>query len=236
MAIAAAVGSSPCEGTESEAIPMALTAKRMSPDVDAGGGNPVADRTRDAASPGRDQPVGREKANPDQGDLDAAARTGEPYDRTGDRDDRHRGPVTSGDAANVGTRLGGTGVVGAGGATKRGTVGDAGADAGDGSIDASDATDVTGYDTDAAPIDDGSSPRAVGSPRGAPGALDPDDLDTSDVSFGPSSVGPAADERGPNAGATGTGTGTQPYPGDVGGTNVRGPRDEERERESPAGR
>ena len=201
---------------------------RMSPDVDAGGGG-VSDRTGDPASPSREQTPGREKSNPD----DASA---QPYDRTGDPDEHHRGPVTSGDAANVGTRLGGTGVVGAGGATHRGTFGDAGADAGDGSIDATDATEVTGYHTDATRLDDGSSPRAVGSPRGAPGALDPEDLDTSDVSFGPSSVGPAADDRGPNVGPTGSGTGTKPYPGDVGATNVRGPRDEERERESPAGR
>src|SRR5829696_7021594 len=113
-------------------------------------------------------------------------------ERTGAKSDPdQRAPVsgaaTSGDAANVGTRLGGEPTRNPAGATGRGNVGDSGADASEGSIDATDMTDVTGDEDRLAAADEpsfgstssgGGEPdgrgRGVGSPRGAPGALDPE--------------------------------------------------------------
>lgn len=213
---------------------------RMSPDPTAGGGDPVAGRMPPANSP----------------------------DRTGDPDDRHRGPATSGDAANVGFRNNPDTAGGRpGGGTLRGNPGDAGADAGEGSIDATDDTAVTGDPARSAAAR-GEDRGAIGSTGpgdiegagqdtgyrqgGASGALGPEDVDRDagapEPVYRPSPVGPAADGdvkgyRPKFHGDSPTGTGgAEPPPGGGGAagaagvTNVRGPADEERERESPAGR
>lgn len=165
------------------------------------------------------------------------------------------GPVTSGDAANIGDRPPTTGS--AGGGTLHGNIGDAGADAGEGSIDATDDTTVTG-DPDISPAmlspedqsragsgsgahlppSDPATGYRVG---GASGALGPEDVDPAagapEPDYGPDPTGPDADSEpyGPQSTKPmGTGHGAKPFPTEVGSTNIHGPIDEQRERESPA--
>ena len=142
---------------------------------------------------------------------------------------RRRGSVTSGDAANIGTRVGGAPLGGpAGGGTLGVNTGDSADDAGDGSIDATDATSITG-ETDAPPrTDEFGNVRETGGGPIVSGALGPEDVEgLADTERGPDSTGPAADQRGDGTrGATGSAVGAVPPPGETGGSNLPGQRNE----------